>query len=66
MYIPAEAGGKTLYVESEGTLMGQTLQKPLRTFIISCLLLVFSVAAGEHHHISLEKENKHIIFKGIL
>lgn len=55
MYVPAEAGGKTLYVESEATLMGQTLQKPLRTFIIPLLLLVvFPIAAGQHHHISLQ------------
>lgn len=60
MYVPAEAGGKTLYVESEATLMGQTLQKPLRTFVIPLLLLlvVFPVAAGQHHHISLKKKTK--------
>lgn len=59
MYVPAEAGGKTLYVESEATLMGQTLQKPLRTFVIPLLLLVvFPVAAGQHHHISLKKTKK--------
>lgn len=59
MYVPAEAGGKTLYVESEATLMGQTLQKPLRTFVIPLLLLVvFPVAAGQHHHISLKKKKQ--------
>lgn len=54
VYVPAEAGGETLYVESEATLVGQALQKHLRPFVISLLLLlVFPVAARQHHHVTL-------------
>ena len=54
MDVPAEAGGETLYVECETTLVGKTLQQPLGAFHITILVLVFlPFTADQHNHVSL-------------
>lgn len=59
MYVPAEASRETLYMKSEATLVGQTLQKSLWAFVISVILLFFfTVTACQHHHVTLQSESK--------
>lgn len=55
MYVPAEAGGETLYTKSEAALVGQTLRKNLRTFIVTLILLFSPITTCQHHHVSLQK-----------
>lgn len=54
MYVPAEAGGETLYMKSDAALVGQTLEEIFRPFIISLILLFFPIAACQHHHVTLQ------------
>lgn len=54
MYVPAEAGGETLYTKSEAALVGQTLHKILRTFIVTLILLFSPITACQHHHVTLQ------------
>lgn len=55
MYVPAEASGETLYTKSEAALVGQTLRKNLRTFIVTLILLFTPITTCQHHHVSLQK-----------
>lgn len=57
MDVPAEAGGETLYTKSEAALVGQTLQKILRTSIVALILLLSPIAACQHHHVTLRGES---------
>lgn len=54
MYVPAEASGETLYTESEAALVGQTLHKILRTFVVALILRFSAITADQHHHVTLE------------
>lgn len=54
MYVPAEAGGETLYMKSDAALVGQTLEEVFGPFIISLILLFFPIAACQHHHVTLQ------------
>lgn len=54
MYVPAEAGGETLYTKSEAALVGQTLHKILRTFIVALILRFSPITACQHHHVTLQ------------
>lgn len=54
VYVPAEAGGETLYAKSKAALVGQTLHKILRTFIVALLLLFSPITARQHHHVTLQ------------
>lgn len=59
MYVPAEASRETPYMKGEATLVGQTLQKSLRAFVIPVVLLVFfTVTACQHHHVTLQSQSK--------
>lgn len=54
MYVPAEAGGETLYTKSEAALVGQTLHKILRTFSVALILLFSPITACQHHQVTLQ------------
>lgn len=56
--VPAVSSGETLYMKCEATLVDQALQKSLRAFIVSVVLLFFPITACKHHHIALQSKSK--------